>query len=658
MNNMSFEKFAKLMRRKSKVILTFAIISFLAGIFYATVFFKPSYKSEAKFLIKDTMPILTQIEILKSNSFAEKVWQNINQKHKLSENNEFGAEFIKKSINVKNPANTNVIIISAKWRNPEVAKDVAEEFSKAYISSNKTIAKQEIIEGRDIIEKQLKKAETELQKTRQRIKEFKIKNSIIDLKAESESIVNQIASLENKYNYINSLAYADIINNNPRIIEIQNKLTNLEQEQTALATKYTDYHPAKIAVDKQIDNLKRQLENQIGNTSPYKSIQAQASKIKRTIRELEVKRAEIPQRQMILDNAIQNETNWANIVNVLKAEQAETIIKEAKAADNITLIETPAIPLHCSFPNRAEIIVLFTLIGALLSVASITISAIVKNTCDNIEQMENELNTTVFGVVPWLDEEAYNAPGIAFAMDESSSFYSLAYQRIVSSLRIKGYNTNTNALAFTSSEFSKFRSTIIMNTAYGLSKTGQSVVIVDADFRTPSISLEFGLRISEKFNLSELISEISREKKHTGSFNFDKLNYFIKEIPKTDKLHIIPNTGNVSDPCEFLHSPSFNLLIRELKQRYDWVLVDVPPALAVPDALTVGSSVDGVILVTGLDTNRAVLKKIYKQFKSCGIPIFGAIAREIQLKESALSNEYIKQILPNMISQDEALFQE
>lgn len=730
METLTLGKMAGLLKRKFKVIMTFALIGFLAGVLYALIAYKPNYESTAKLLIKDTdqtafvtefgdsskmtslasnsNPLLTQMQVLQSEGFARQVWQNVSQKYNLIGDEKPGAKMIQNAVSIKNPVGTDIITITAKWSDPEIAREVAKEYAKVYITSNADIAKQGVLESKQVIDKQLAEAEINLQEVRNRIKEFKQNTSTVDLKVESENIVNQIANLESKYDDVRSLAFseADKVNSlsknlgmdwhqaiksvalgsNPNYIEIQNKLTDLEQEQAALATKYTVYHPSKISIDAKVNNLKDQMEQQIKSTigsavennnivihdpvrtgmmeslinseASYRGLQAQAGALRRAISQLKARKSEIPQQQLAFDNAMQDEANWASIVNTLKAKQIEADIRMSEIANNISLVDAPIVPMYCAFPNRVQIVMLFSLFAVFLCIAGIMITAVAKNVYDDVEQMERDLHSTVLGTVPWLEQEDYDDPGILFAIDESASFYSLAYQKIVSGLRIKGYNSDTNALAFTSSEFSKFRSTIIMNTAYGLSKTGQSVVVVDADFRTPSISSEFGLKISEKFNLAELLAEISREKRSSGSFNWEKLNYFVQELPKTEKLYIIPNAGNVPDPCEYLHSASFGQLIQELKKRYDWVLLDVPPALAVPDALTVGSSVDGMVLVTGLDADRSVLRKIYKQFKSYGVPIFGIVARELQTKEAASSNEYIRQMISRMMPQNEALLAE
>jgi Mrp family chromosome partitioning ATPase len=277
---------------------------------------------------------------------------------------------------------------------------------------------------------------------------------------------------------------------------------------------------------------------------------------------------------------------------------------------------------------------------------------LVKDNYEDLDQLSDELQTHVLGVVPWLDKQTYNDPESLIASDETASYYSLAYQNIISSFRVKGYNSGVKALTFTSTEFSKSRSTILMNIAYGLSKAGQSVIVVDADFRTPSVHKEFRLFTDDKFNLGELLNNIKKEVEENGEFNWKYLSYFIHEVPEIHNLFILPNNSNTTDPYEYLHSSSFNLLIHKLKEQYDWILLDTPPALAVSDAITVGSYTDSIVLITGIDTTKSTIKKIHRLFSNYHLPIFGIITRELQTEEASSSNRYIKQLISRMIPEE------
>ena len=761
-------RIGNLLRRNSKFIVMCVIAGFAAGSFYATVVFKPVYKSTAKLLIKppektvfigykqdilkNKILILTQMEVLRSDQLARVVWKDIREKNKLKIEDEKGIKLIKKAIYVKNPVNTNILNITASWENPLIAKEIAKSAVAVYEELNVNISKKDVVKNLEAIEKKRQEAEKELLNIRNDIKNFRKNNLLIDLKMEAGNINSQIQTFEKKQRKLDMAAALEVNKigviarnlglekynpknpvgmvipkqkwfsemrsgseyfslvpelGNPELIEgsviSENRITNsyptyynnanytnfstklevLQDELASLTARYTDAHPAVIKLKSRINRLEEQIQKQIkltfGNLNNnqnliesdpvkmwlvenlissefnYTDFKAQSRELGEVLVGLKRQKAEIPQKQFTMVNYLQQEKTWANIVNNLREKQVEAEVMESGMTTNIRIVDRPLTPFSYAFPGRGELVSLFMLFSWLLASTFIIGTDVLKNNYDTPEQIEKDLNLPILGVIPWLDREFYDEPDIMFAIEETASFYSLAYQKAVSGMRIKGYNSDKKVLAFTSAGFSKVRSTVIMNLAYGLNRTGQSVIVVDADFRTPSIGKELGFEASHKYSLVELLTAISKDIRDKDFFDEEKINLYTRSISKVDNFFIIPNSGNVSDPGEFIYSEAFNRLIKSLKNKYDWVLVDTPPAMAVPDALTIGSCVDGMIIVTGLDVNKAILRKIYRQFKNYNINIFGVIARELQNTETISTNTYIKQMFARMMQTREGV---
>lgn len=730
MESLSLGKILNIFKKNNRVILLFSVTGLAAGVLYAVTIFKPMYNSTAQLLIKNTdqpvfvtelntmngispltrdgNPALTQIQILSTEKLADEVWKKISAKYKFTDDSQTGVQLMQKAINVDNPVGTDIIEITASWNDPKIAKDIASEFTSAYIASNIDISKKSITQSQNAIDKELVNAQMNLQNVRDKIKQFRQENSTVNLEVESSNIVTQLSDLENKYNEtiasansernkagtvagklginwrsaINSVA----LGHNTNFTALQSKLGETQEELVGLSTKYAPTHPAMLALNSKVTQIKSELDSQVKQTlgnsgnntngilisdpvrttmmenlvtseAAYKGLVAEGGALKSAMNNLVAKKSAIPAKQLVLSNLLQDEANWSQIVNTLKNKQLEAKIKESGIVSNINIIDNPIVPLLPVFPGRIPVAGLFAIFGGLLGIASTLVSYLIKDTYDDPEEIEEELKAPVLGVIPWLDKQTYDDPGSLLA-DDNASFYSLAYQKVVSSLRIRGYNSEKNCFAFSSTEFSKDRSTILMNIAYGLNKAGKSVIVVDADFRTPSIHKEFGLPVNDQFNLGELLINITKETRDNGEFNWKYLSYFTHELSDSANLYILPNNGNISNPNEFLYSSAFSTLIQKLKEQYEWVLLDTPPALAVSDAATISSYVDGIVLISGLETTKSTIKKVHKLFNNHNIPIFGIIAREIQQNEAVLSNGYIKQIISNMMPSSEDAYVE
>jgi len=113
----------------------------------------------------------------------------------------------------------------------------------------------------------------------------------------------------------------------------------------------------------------------------------------------------------------------------------------------------------------------------------------------------------------------------------------------------------------------------------------RNVVLVDADLRRPALQALFGF--PDSGGLSECL--VSREEQQ------------LKVWPVSPTLSVLPAGHPTGDPMAALTSERMRRVIGEARETFDWVIVDTPPVLLIPDAQLLGSMVDGVIVVIRAD---------------------------------------------------------
>ncbi len=650
-----------------------------------------------KLFNEDKNFLLTRMRILNSDELAEKVWRQVKEKSSLKLKDKDGINRIKKAIRIKNPADTNIIELKVSWNKPEIASSILQSTVSIYKNMDTGFVKDAIIKNRQAIDKKLKETGKELLNVRNKIKDFKKDNSTIDLKLETQNLAARISTLENQYQDVNAKARADaekismlaknlgikvnktknisVINGEQDAINFSQKLNSLQDKLAGLSARYTPIHPDVIKLKSRIKRVEEQIQDQVnltvGNTStknrinlsdPIKAEMTQAliasgarySELKlrseilgNTIKNLRKKAAEMPQKQLTLMSYSQQENNLSNIVNTLKTKKVAAEVKELGISDSVKIMGNPA--GSSAFPGRIQLICLFAVFSGLLASLFVVGRERLKNNYDDPEQIEKDLNVPVLGVIPLREKKLFDDFDEIITLEEKTPVNSLAYQKAVSRMRIKGCNSDARALAFTSMDSSRSGSDAIMNMAYSISKTGQSVVVADADFRTSPSEKKSWLDASYNSGLKELLAVIAKDIQEKSTFAAEKLDSYIGSVPGRDNFFVIPNSGGIADPGEFLYSAAFSLLIEELKKKYDWVFIDVPPVSDVPDALIAGSQVDGMVIVAGHETNRSVLKKIHRQFENYNIKIFGIITHELQEKEDISVKEYIKQAFGKIV---------
>lgn len=155
-------------------------------------------------------------------------------------------------------------------------------------------------------------------------------------------------------------------------------------------------------------------------------------------------------------------------------------------------------------------------------------------------------------------------------------------------------------IAITSATQGEGKTTLATNLATAVSRSGHSVVVVDADLRRPRVAGVFGLE-PDAPGLAAVLTgqaEIDDVIRGTGD-----------AMPSVVAAGLLP-----SDPSELLGFPAFEKLIADLRERFDYVIVDTPPTLPVTDALVVAPRVDAMILVAGV--GRATAQRIRRSISA------------------------------------------
>lgn len=156
-----------------------------------------------------------------------------------------------------------------------------------------------------------------------------------------------------------------------------------------------------------------------------------------------------------------------------------------------------------------------------------------------------------------------------------------AYYRLRANL-VHSTAAGRRTFLMTSADLGEGKTTTVVHLARSLGSTGASVLIVDADLRRPALHRHFGMPRGP--GLSELIlgrckaSGAIRSTRDTG-------------------VYVLPCGETIMDPALLLASPAMGEIVRALGIYYDWVLLDGPPLLGVPDALELSPLVSGVITV-------------------------------------------------------------
>lgn len=161
------------------------------------------------------------------------------------------------------------------------------------------------------------------------------------------------------------------------------------------------------------------------------------------------------------------------------------------------------------------------------------------------------------------------------------------------------------------------KSTTAANLAFSLAEAGNQVLLVDGDMRRPSVFTTAGLEMEP--GLSEVLSSKATPKVHKGVLH--------ENLSILTSGHIPPN------PSELIGSNKMNTLLQEFKSEYDYIIVDLPPVLAVSDPVAVSKYLEGMILVVRhAKTRRRDVVESIRQLEYAGVKILGFVYNRMGAK--------------------------
>ena len=201
-----------------------------------------------------------------------------------------------------------------------------------------------------------------------------------------------------------------------------------------------------------------------------------------------------------------------------------------------------------------------------------------------------------------------------------------SYRTLRTNIQFKNKQTKQHVILVTSSAPKEGKSTTVANLAITMAQMGNKTALIDADLRRPVMHSIFNL------------------KKESGITNYLIGNKDLAEIIKptfVENLSVIPCGPLPPNPSELLGSEEMARLIKQLKDKFEVILFDSPPVIAVTDAAILSTLVDGVILVIKAhQTHREAIKRAKSLLDNAEARIFGSLLNGVNIKKTYGTNYY------------------
>lgn len=624
--------------------------------------------------------IANEIEILKSNNLRTRVakalidsfntGQNKNnyyiilshdftdKKNNLLDENDI-AKLLDEDVNVEQKRGLDIIDISVESPSANEAALIANIYAIEYKNLNLEINRNQLTMVKNFLEHQSEEKQTELNAAEENLRNFQEKGGIIALDEQATTLINQLSDFEAQKNAKQiELAASDkvlsqykkeLADQNPRLADylasvasesyiqtLQQQLANLQvNRDMALASNDSKSNNSKIIkeYDAKIGNLKAKLDEKmkiikagILASSPEEvkgisqkiieeeinnqALQITASQLAKIVQNYEAKFNQLPKTSIELARLERNREALEKLYTLLEEKYQEALINEQSQPGNVLIIDNATKPDLPAKPNR----ILIVLIGFVLGFGLAFGYIFTRNYFDNTIKTPEDIQNRNINVLAWIPQiEDINLNGTEFIVSKRpDSIPSEAFRALRTRIQFAHPDKRVlKTILITSSAPSEGKSTVAINLGGSFAQSNRKTIVVDCDLRKPRVH------------------NIFKSNRYPGL-----IDYMFGKVPldevirKTEfpNLNFITSGTIPPNPAEMLESNAMKEFLALIKERYDIVILDSPPLIAVTDSEILASLVDASILVVSADTTETeMLQKSVELIKRGGSSFIGTV---------------------------------
>lgn len=470
---------------------------------------------------------------------------------------------------------TGVIQLALNGANPTHIKRILNAVANQYLKQNVAAKSARARESLAFIDKQLPDLKAKLNAAETALSDYRVKHGTVDISQQTASLLT-------------------------RNVALQNQLSQLKLKEADLAQKFNPKFPTYAALRQQEADIRNQLSS------------------------LEDQINHLPKQQQQYVRLKRDETVYNALYTTLLSKAQDLRVAQAGTMGNVRIVDyavTPIIPIK---PKGKLDITLGLMMGLTLSVLVAFLKRMLSVSIRDPDSLELAFGTPLYAVIPHSkvqatierktrnNKKARAAGKITFLARTQEDYLAVEAMR---SLRTSVYfnmlGMERRVLTIGGASPGPGKSFVSTNLAHLMAQSGQRVLLVDADLRKGHLNDYFGIERTP--GLSEILS---------GQIQLD-------DVVKTDSqlgLNFIATGSLPPNPSELLLAPLFKKFIVEASGKYDLVLLDIPPYLAVSDGFIIARHAKiNFLLIGDRENTRREIAHVISRLQHSDIHLTGFI---------------------------------
>jgi polysaccharide biosynthesis transport protein len=571
---------------------------------------------------------------------------------------------LSKSLKVAQEKETRIVKLEVEASDPDKAALLVNTLTDAYISWVMEERMGSTVKAVEWLSGQLDDVSQKLEKSEMAIYTFRRTNNVLSVSLDDQQnvVANTYqsfsqAATEAEKRHIEVAARLEELRRSDRtdpldvygrLFSASNAVQALRQryqeaviERDSLAKKYGPNHPSLIALHKRITALTNEARHEVDGL--IRATEGELFEMDKLLAGLRTAKQRAQNEGLALNlreieyNQLERQReNTEKVHTLLLQRTAETNLTRMFQAAPVRLVDSAAVPTGPIRPRVG----LATLLGAFVGLAAGLGLAILRTRMDRSIAGPDDIEAAhvhMLGLVPAIANDSMANMAGAYgsarrrraASDEAKVNKDLIVHTHPRSMVAECCRTIRTNLAFmspdkplrtvliTSPGPSEGKTTMAISLAITMAQSGRRTLLVDTDLRRPRVHRVFGRTLAKGItpylaNQAELEDGIMPT--------------------EVNNLWVMPSGPIPPNPAEVMHSARFARVLEELKDRFDFVVLDSPPVGAVTDAAIAAPQVDGVVLVVRADnTTRDTMANALRQLRDVKSTLLGVVLNEADL---------------------------
>jgi polysaccharide biosynthesis transport protein len=569
---------------------------------------------------------LTQLEVLRSRGLARKTLEEL---HLLSNDEARQAGQVGQfmgSLSV-NPVKTDfgesrVINLSVRSQDPEIAARLANGHAQAYVGQNLEQRRQGAREATQWLNERLDDLRRQVNTRQGALQDYRQQKDAVSLEDRQNIVVQKFAQLntavtgartervdkEAIYQQLVALQESGApldtfppIQANSFIQGLKAELATRQRERAQLSESLGDLHPEMIKLNTAIESAERRLNQEMAKVvesikNDYKTAQAREKGLLGALENQKREVLDLNQKSIGYGALQRDAAGTQQVFESVLQRVKETEISGQLTVNNARILDTALVPRSPILPRKQLNLMGAFLAGCFLAVVLVMGLEHFNPRITDSNDVEEKLGLPLLGIAPQVTA-LKRGPSIGNVLPPE---FQEALRGIRTRILLSPVAAGARALAITSTGPGEGKTVLASNLAASVAAAGRRVLLIDADMRRPQLHRVFDISLGP--GLSNVLAG--------GVKALDAVR------ESTEKgLFILPAGADVANASEKLDSDALTALIDGFSKRFDLIVLDCPPVMAVADASIIANAAMSVVFVirsgvTKTEVARAAVERI------------------------------------------------